>query len=232
MIASMEKGYSEMEMSERVTFDEVLRECDVSEQICYLEEHATEDIPYFYIADVFHSWASINSKYYLKEEDGSSSVTQVNKKDFESPVLCKELWEKMKNGVIPFDVSVRALCLLAATNKKNARQIAANVRADPNDMLQLYTTYIHSLEEKGLPEGDTVPLADVAGSTLFLLKMSNDASSGFLGLRRGSLTQGVDRDLWCGNFGVLPSAVRNRTADTASAFAEALSEKLKCPVDK
>ncbi|EPY20129.1 hypothetical protein STCU_09142 [Strigomonas culicis] len=238
MISSLEKGYTEAQMADRFTFDEILKECGVEDQLAYLEEHATEDIPYFYIADVFHSWARIHEALYLLPHDrhptDSGHLAMQNNEQFDSEVLCKEVWKKMMDNVLPFDVGVRVLCVLAVTNKKNAKRIAASSQQGA-EVVRYYKAYMDKLRENNTPDGDTVSKADVTAAALFLLRALNDAVVSkpllpFVGTKTGPypLANRVDATVWCEDFGALDAAIRQQTADSAVLLVDVLNEKLKC----
>ncbi|KAG5492913.1 hypothetical protein JKF63_01493 [Porcisia hertigi] len=257
MINFLEKGYSEAEMSDRMTFDEVLRQCAVPEQIAYLEEHALEDIPYFYIADIFHSWANLNVHSFVRQQQLSQkdtatsaasptspavsaapSAALVLRSDaaFDSEVLCSSLWEKMISNVIPFDVSIRALCVLAVNNRANAQRLAK--LSSPQRVVELYNEYMdkcHADEQQG---SDPVVVSpdEVAAATLFFFRAVNDASIhktwipllGALQKDPYPLARKVQSGSWCRAFGSLTPAVRGATSETALVLADVMKERLRC----
>lgn len=252
MIDSMEKGYSEEAMNDRVTFDEILSECELPEQIGFLEEHASEEIPYFYIADVFHSWARLHEGTFLHAERRERRQTEkpLSPKgqmaagplllrdipELDSEVLCKSLWEKMLNRVIPYDVSIRALCVLAVNNKANAKRLAS--AADVNALIACYEAYEKKESERPSNEDSVIDHAEVYAATLFFLCAINDAAvrkrwfPGFGQPRTGPfpLATRVDADRWCSAFS--PSKATRMdlelVAEPASLFADMMCEKLRC----
>ncbi|KAK7200927.1 hypothetical protein NESM_000151600 [Novymonas esmeraldas] len=245
MISYLEKGYSETEVADRMTFDEVLRQCPVPEQMAYLEEHALEEIPYFYIADIFHSWANLNAHTILRQpqaspqesDTGSAAPLLRNDDAFDSEVLCHALWDKMILNVIPFDVSIRALCALAVNNRANARRLA--LLSSPERVVELYNDYTDKRQSDRLQGGsgsDVVAPAEVAAATLFFLRAVNDASVhkrwvpllGAPSTGPYPLARRVPRESWCRAFGSLTPAITAVTADTAVLLADVVSERLRC----
>lgn len=254
MIEFIEKGYTEAEVSERMTFEEVLRQCAVPEQMAYLEEHASEEIPYFYIADIFHSWANLNTHSFAKPSstsitanspdaaDGAPAPPMVlrNDPDFDSAVLCDALYDKMLHKVIPFDVSIRALCVLAVNNKANAKRLARVCTAD--DISRLYAQYVGKLKKEEQEAGsssrgaDVVAPEEVTAATLFFLRAINDASVhtrwlpliGAPSTGPYPLARTVQPAQWCDAFGRLTASDMSRSADTAVVLADVISERLKC----
>lgn len=238
MISSLEKGYTDEEISNRMTFDEILSECDLPEQLGYLEEHASEDIPYFYIADVFHSWASLNAASYTRQVGSGSNGTPLlqNNPDFDSEVLCTSLWDKMLTNVIPFDVSVRALCVLAVNNTRNAKRIATI--GSPSEVLDKYEAYKTSVAASDTPRGDVISGAEVTAATLSLLLAMNAATVHrqwipYVGRRSTGpypLAQQVEQEQWCRCFSnsVLPADAVSLTPESALTLADVLCEKFKC----
>jgi hypothetical protein len=261
MIELLEKGYTETEISDRMTFDEVLQQCALPEQMAYLEEHASEEIPYFYIADVFHSWANLNTKSFAKPTDSDKATAETasstsataattgtsdtalvlrNNPDFDSAILCHSLYDKMLHNVIPFDVSIRALCVLAVNNKANAKRLARLCSVD--DVVRLYAEYAGKLKSDGegigaTPHGpDVVAPAEVTAATLFFLRAVNDASVhtrwvplvGVPSTGPYPLTRTVQAKQWCNTFGCLSAAATSRTAETAMVLADVMNERLRC----
>ncbi|GET93018.1 hypothetical protein, conserved [Leishmania tarentolae] len=257
IIELLERGYKESEVSERMTFDEVLRQCAVAEQVAYLEEHASEEIPYFYIADLFHSWANLNAKSFVREQpqlseetdtDATTTTTSVasaatpatlvlrNDDSFDSEVLCNSLWEKMVHNVIPFDVSIRALCVLAVNNRANARRLAR--LSSPERVVELYNEYADKIQEderQGIGP-DVVSPEEVTAATLFFLRAVNDTA-----VRRRwiplleafrpdpyPLAGKVPPESWCRAFGNLTPAMTSATSETAVLLADVMNERLRC----
>jgi len=247
MIDTLEKGYSETDLSSRVTFDQIFEECGVPEQLEFLEEHAAEDIPYFYIADIFHSWATVHRDIYVKAADVSADTFPVRRDhpDYDSALLCAAVPAKMRTNVLPFDVSVRALCVLAVQSRKNAQRLSHAL--SPGEVMTQYMAYMKTLDEKKQPEGDVVPAMDVTAATMLLLHALNEAKANASSSWRSifsrhrpdhsfPIVQEVDASQWCTE--VLP-AYRSVMASKASEgsvimppaalLAEVLSERLRCP---
>lgn len=260
MIEYLEKGYSEAEVSERMTFEEVLKQCAVTEQMAYLEEHASEEIPYFYIADIFHSWANLNARSFaqpaVKAEDDASSTDAStgaaqarpppppplvlrNDPEFDSEILCSSLYDKMLHNVIPFDVSIRALCVLAVNNKANAKRLART--CSPDDIARLYSDYADKVVRErakatvSQPD-DAVAPAEVTAATLFFLRAVNDASVhtrwvpllGAPSTGPYPLARTVQPERWCRAFGDLRGIFTGQTAETASVLVEVMNTRLQC----
>ncbi|CBZ31047.1 conserved hypothetical protein [Leishmania mexicana MHOM/GT/2001/U1103] len=257
IIELLEKGYNVSEVAERMTFDEVLRQCAVPEQVAYLEEHAAEEIPYFYIADIFHSWANLNVNSFVRqppqspgetETDATTSTSAVasaatspplvlrNDDAFDSEVLCSSLWEKMIHSVIPFDVSIRALCVLAVNNRANARRLAR--LSSPERVAELYSEYMDKIQvdqRQGIGP-DVVSPEEVTAATLFFLRAVNDALVHrrwipLLGVFRPDpypLARKVSSESWCRAFGNLTPAVTGATSETAVVLADVMNERLRC----
>ncbi|CAJ1037249.1 hypothetical protein Q4I30_007718 [Leishmania utingensis] len=255
-IELLEKGYNENEISDRMSFDEVLRECAVPEQVAYLEEHASEEIPYFYIADIFHSWANLNVRSFVRQqqslmdtaanttiptspvEGAAASFALVLRNDeaFDSDVLCSALWEKMIHSVIPFDVSIRALCVLAVNNRANARRLAR--LSSPERVVELYNEYTGKIQANQQQSSgpDVVPPEEVAAATLFFLRAVNDASiqkrwiplPGALSTDLYPLAWKVQREPWCRAFGNLTPTVAHATSEMAVMLVDVMNERLRC----
>lgn len=173
---------------ERVPFEDVLGQCGVQEQIEWLEEHVEEEIPFFFIADLFNAFANVHTGAFSATASAYGAETPAT---YESAVLVKGTFQKMLNGVIPFDVSVRVLAALAAMNKSNAAMLdslhgRATVleRSSDSDLpdepalqsiVRLHADYHERLAEKGTPEGDSsVPSGSVDAATLQLLQSLNN----------------------------------------------------------
>ncbi|KPA86630.1 hypothetical protein ABB37_00737 [Leptomonas pyrrhocoris] len=260
MIELMEKGYTEAAVSDRMTFDEVLRQCAVPEQIAFLEEHASEEVPYFYIADIFHSWANLNVNSFAKAKDtemtpsvaaeaagrstsaGASSASPLvmrNDADFDSDTLCHALYDKMLHNVIPFDVSIRALCVLAVNNKANAKRLARV--CTPDEVVRLYAEYTARLKKTAADgstscDSDVVAPEEVTAATLFFLRAINDVSIhtrwvpllGAPSTGPYPLARKVQPDQWCRAFGQLNASVSGRAAETALVLVDVMNKRLRC----
>ncbi|KAG5467634.1 hypothetical protein CUR178_01279 [Leishmania enriettii] len=257
MMELLEKGYKEADVAGRMSFDEVLRQCAVPEQVAYLEEHASEEIPYFYIADIFHSWANLNVDSFLRQPQrtlmrtatnaatatspistaaASSAPVLRNDEAFDSEVLCSSLWEKMVHNVIPFDVSIRALCVLAVNNRANARRLAR--LSSPERVVELYNEYKDKIQADQQRDNapDMVSPEEVTAATLFYLRAVNDASIRkpwipLLSVSRVDsypLLKKVQRESWCRAFGKLTPAAKRSASEAAVLLADVMSERLRC----
>lgn len=283
----------------RMTFEQVLRECRVTEQIEYLEDHIREDIPYFYIADLFHAWANIHAQTYMptvsltREQDSGvdktnavEAASQRNTGDqstarsptrtasvprsavaatpdftqddeFDTPALCSLLWEKMQTNVIPFDVGVRVLSVLAVRSRRNAHRLSHAIH--PQFVLDGYADYQRTVCERAsrVSGGDEVASPDeVAAATLTLLCALNDDRAASVGLRlqrwwgwmrgdRASYAVGsaalpiasqLSAPVWCASFAA-PGGQKGRAASVvtgeqllarARVFESSMSTFMKC----
>lgn len=257
MIEGIEKGYTEQAVNDRMTFDEVLSQCELSEQIGFLEEHAAEEIPYFYIADVFHAWARLHEGTVMHSEKlhrkptegrghsegahivGAGPLVLRNVPELDSEILCTSLWEKMLRDVIPFDVSIRALSVLAVNNKANAKRLAA--LANVNDLLSCYEAYEQAERERNREtarEEALVSHAEVYAAVMFFLRAINDASIrtrwipgiGQPSTGRYPLAARVDADRWCRLFAPSQAAAPDveLVAEPAALLCDVLCERLRC----
>lgn len=196
----------------RISFADVLKECNEAEQTCFLEDHFLETIPFFYISDIVYSWVQLHHNFYLPEQlqkhetkhsDQNSfdpchalstsysanngcaltdqdncylqrmrSTTSIQEKQFQSKVLCSGLWDKLKDKVIPFDVSVCALAILASSSRKNRELLAGIVR--PEEIVKEYNDYMGSHTSTSKPnshleKSEYVPAEEVRCATRSLL---------------------------------------------------------------
>lgn len=158
---------------DRVPFSQILRECQVEQQVEWLLEHVEEDIPYFFIADLFHSWAEVHEASCTSQP----LLPSKSNESFLSPDLCTGVWEKTVSGVLPFDVGVRALTVLAANHKENAKQIFlfrdSEGVAAPLLLQRLYSTYC---TERAENPDNTVPRALVDACTVKLFLLMNEVA--------------------------------------------------------
>lgn len=223
---------------ERVPFTKILSECRPQEQLEWLEEHIREDIPFFFIGDIFNSWAEVHQKtFFAKPADSVKDLADdcvafnAPASVFESKVLCEGVWKKMLTDVIPFDVSVRVLCILASKSRENARHILALVDATQGEgsttstvdacrtIVRLHREYHDRLEKEGSKEGNVVPSVTVDAATVQLLLALNGAlvnrrvvplfgrpSTGPYPLLKDY------RDVWCG------SSLPQRIAATSGEY--------------
>lgn len=192
-IATGSSAGSAQTESDRVPFSKILQECRVQEQLEWLSDHLLEDVPYFYIADIFHSWAEIHEPTVL-----SASIAPRKDAIFDSKLICDGVWKKMIDDVIPFDVSVRVLAVLATCGVQNAKWIASltSSKSLPSDsvsatangavadgpvmdaaatILSLQRRYHESLKTNKREGGDVVPSAAVDKATAALLLAMNDS---------------------------------------------------------
>ncbi|KAH9601566.1 hypothetical protein LSM04_003992 [Trypanosoma melophagium] len=232
---------------ERWTFEQVLRECAVPDQIAWLEEHVTYDIPYFYIADLFNSWCTLHRNLFITEDEDTKEetklTTQVASGDaFLSEVLCKGVVEKTLSGVIPYDVAVRTLCVLAVGHSGNAKLLSKLISADT--ILERYEDYVSDLGTRDKPTGDVVPLTEVCVATLELLRVMNAvafqqqqkqwkwwSTAGDGNSHSHSaypLAAQLERERWCRCFGEMPPGVATVCSDGSLILADALTELFKC----
>jgi hypothetical protein len=242
-------GGEEPREPERVPFDEVLMQCRVQEQIEWLEEHVEEDIPFFFIADLFNAFANVH-EYAFSSVPGA---LEAEGGAYDSPVLVRGTFTKMLNGVIPFDVSIRVLAALIAKSKVNAATLVelrgqASVLERPDQVgdlpeesaaesiVRLHADYIARMAEKGTPEGDScVPSETVNIASLQVLQTLNDVQvrhrkwykpivrpTGPFPLFAGM--SGDQRGDLCRTLGVQS----DRLLPSTSRFAEASKEALKC----
>lgn len=133
---------------EKELFTEALRECRPTEQIKFLEDHFLETIPFFFIGDIVYSWTRlyrfVYHKLYGKLHEQVILSSETNFQDFESKVLCRGMWEKTVDCVIPFDVGVCALAILS-TCKKNQEMLGTIVPSSV--LLQMYTDHLVSFKQ-------------------------------------------------------------------------------------
>lgn len=207
----------------RISFLDVLEECNIGEQIKFLEDHFLEDIPFFFITDILYAWTQLHRQHYWPEKleggaypqainhhtdtfpdptgscslisttttttctsnnnirnshnrNNSSthtcnrdcgtlcpvqrafyeqiwrSIPREKEKKFESKVLCEGVVAKWKDNVIPFDVSVCAMAVLASSSRKNRELLAGLIV--PTDLVEGYRDYIsrHTKRLRGKSE--------------------------------------------------------------------------------
>ncbi|CCW64396.1 unnamed protein product [Phytomonas sp. EM1] len=245
-ISHLEKEGAQQPTQNRVTFDEILSQCGVKQQILYLEEHAMEDIPYFYIADVFHSWANIHKRAFLNHPSHLNDSGDVKQREhfaslpapgdvaaFESQRLCEALRRKVEDGVIPFDVGVRALCVLAVRGKQNARWMLR--QGFLSDLLRGYERYQQRLNDGVASDpGEVIPPYEVTAAMVALIKALHDASGRFRWFvipgDAYPLARGVDVEQWCRLFFPINNTqTLTHASEPALALVGAMCEKLKCP---
>ncbi|ORC91954.1 uncharacterized protein TM35_000041680 [Trypanosoma theileri] len=246
----IERLSSDAADEERWTFEQVLKECAVSDQIAWLEEHVTYDIPYFYISDLFNSWCSLHRNLFISEdENGKEEIQLANKvangDSFLSEVLCNGVVEKTLSGVLPYDVAVRTLCVLAVGHKDNARLLSKLISSET--ILERYEDYVSDLSKRDKLSGDVIPLTEVGAATLELLRVMNAVTlqqqqkrwswwpwrhtAGDGSSHSNSaypLAAQLERERWCRCFGEMPPGVATVCSDGSLLFADALTELFKC----
>ncbi|KAH8604285.1 hypothetical protein ERJ75_001743500 [Trypanosoma vivax] len=236
--AMVERLSSEGSGTERCSFKQILQECHVPEQIAWLEEHVSSEIPYFYIADIFNGWCTLHNGFFMKNDslprsqNSANSVTHSDD-DFASEILCSGVVEKAVSNVLPYDVAVRTLCILAVSNQVNARLISKLL--SPKLILDRFEMYLKNLEEFGQSAGDGVPTNEVAVATVELLQAINTVlreQRGFLWSRVTSeaypIATHLTADKWCGLVHNRLPTVEGSGRDSGVNFARRLSERFKC----
>ncbi|CCW68983.1 unnamed protein product [Phytomonas sp. Hart1] len=244
-ILRLESEASSKSTPDRVGFQEILSQCGVRQQILYLEEHATEDIPYFYIADVFHAWATLHQPVFLhspshfngptenppRDPPGLSSTSR-EAAEFESRRLCEAVWGKIQDGVLPFDVGVRVLGVLAVRSPNNARWMLHHGLL--GDLLKGYEGYQQRLAAgREGSVGPVSPAHEVAAAMAALMKAFHDACGsfrwGFIPQSAFPLARRVDGELWCRVF--YPTYHTPALTDAVGPglrFVGAMCEQLRC----
>ncbi|ESL11024.1 hypothetical protein TRSC58_01235 [Trypanosoma rangeli SC58] len=227
------------EGAERWTFEQILQECDLHGQIAWLEEHVSYDIPYFYIADIFNGWCILHRSLFTAETGDKRQGTILarwgdNNDAFASEVLCKGVVEKALNRVLPYDVAVRALCVLAVGHTSNAKLLSQII--SPSVILERYEAYLNDLERRNMMSGDAVSSAEVAAATLELLRVLNLASVhrrwipfwGRASTGPYPIASKLNEEMWCKCLGTLPAGTTKLCADATLIFADILSELFNC----
>ncbi|RNF11094.1 uncharacterized protein Tco025E_06704 [Trypanosoma conorhini] len=239
MIERLGREGGSNEEAERWTFEQILQECDLPGQIAWLEEHVSYDIPYFYIADIFNSWCIVHRSLFTAEtvdrkKETLSSRRGGNNKAFASEILCRGVVEKTLNGVFPYDVAVRALCVLAVGHTSNAKLLSQLI--SPSVIVERYETYLNELERRNMTSGDAISSTEVAAATLELLRALNTASvhqRWFPFWGRAStgpypIAAQLNGEKWCACLGTLPAGTAKLCTDGALIFADILSERFNC----
>jgi hypothetical protein len=200
--------------ADRVPFKKILGDCRPQEQMEWLTDHVSEDVPYFFIADIFHSWAELHEGAFLL--DPATKLAEAPSPVFDSKELTQGVWRKMINEVIPFDVGVRVLCVLARLGPQNAA-LVNGLHSEQNGskqnaadtILRLHSEYRQQLNASGHESGNVVPVATVDAATAVLLTTLNDAAvhgRRFPWIGRSPsgpfpLLNAARRERWCGQLG-------------------------------
>lgn len=147
----------------KVAFEDILKECQPKEQVGFLEDHFQESIPFFFIGDLVYSWTRLHRDRYL--EDPLPDLHHAGRQQdvYESKILCEGVWAAAVNKMIPFDICVSALAILAACSERNQRTMAKCFTAAR--LLDEYEAYTKSDDA----QHGTVPEAERSVSLLSLL---------------------------------------------------------------
>jgi hypothetical protein len=227
---------------QRVALAEVLKECAVKEQLEWLSDHIFQEIPYFYIGDLFNAFAELHQESFT----GGAPRATGRDNDYEATELAAALWEKsVIKDVIPFEVGVRALTVLAVNNVKNAKTIAklesstgaSNAQKSSVAIVSAHSEFLNALKEEGTRESVVNPL-HVTAATVQLLLAINRARvhSGIPLFRKASsqfpvLDDPIDRQMWCDSLGDVGSAVRELLDDPAAGLLDVAALRFKCRVE-
>ncbi|CUG86106.1 membrane-associated protein, putative [Bodo saltans] len=167
--------------AERVPFKKILADCRPQEQMEWLTDHVSEDVPYFFIADIFHSWAELHESAFLL--DPTTKLAESPSPVYDSKELTQGVWKKMINEVIPFDVGVRVLCVLTRLGPQNASlvnglhsDVNGNKQSAVDTILRLHQEYRQQLNVSGRDNGNVVPVGTVDAATAVLLTTLNEAA--------------------------------------------------------
>jgi hypothetical protein len=234
MIGYLEAGGADQSSkeAERVPFKKILADCRPQEQLEWLSDHISEDIPYFFIADIFHSWAELHEDAFLRgEPETLAALRGESSAVFDSKVLSQGVWKKMMTEVIPFDVGVRVLCVLARRGQHNAKWINA-LHGAPDEkavdtVLRLHKEYKEQLIQSHQGEGNVVPSRTVDAATAVLVAALNDAAvhgRRFPWIGRSPsgpfpLLNTSRRDTWCNQLGHI--ALADLATDRVAHITEA-----------
>ena len=118
------------EVQPKSTFRDVLEACRVEEQLDWLVEHAADDIPHLYTADLFEQWAGLHLD--IVESTHTPLASYAIGPAFEAPELCSGIFRRMADGVLPFDVGAKCLWILSA-NRCNAKHVLEHCQLTPQD---------------------------------------------------------------------------------------------------
>lgn len=187
MIRVLEQEYqttaADKPQQQRVPFTQILRDCRTQEQMEWLSDHVSEDVPYFFIADIFHSWAELHQDRYLPSAhvEGVENSSQCLPRDaaFDSKVVSEGVWEKMLSEVLPYDVAVRVLAVLAVAGKENAKWLSTRSSNVGGPQTPAFETVValHKKyhEELGGRKAEVVSVEEVDAATASLLCELNKA---------------------------------------------------------
>ncbi|KAF8298549.1 hypothetical protein TcYC6_0071550 [Trypanosoma cruzi] len=239
MIERLGRGDDAENEAERQTFEQILRECDLNGQIAWLEEHVLYDIPYFYIADIFDGWCALHRSLFTTAVEGEGKESDLTRRGgnsdaFASEVLCRGVVEKTLNGIFPYDVAVRVLCVLAVGHTSNARLLSQLI--SPTVIVERYEAYLNDLEQRNTMASDKIPNKEVTAATLELLRALNTASVhrrwwyfwGRASTGPYPVAAQLNGEMWCRCLGNLPAGTREICPDGALVFADTLSESFRC----
>nr|CCD17563.1 unnamed protein product [Trypanosoma congolense IL3000] len=232
---------SKNDSEERWSFEQLFRECQVPEQIAWLEEHVSEDIPYFYIADLVGGWCRVHKKYYAsnggwKAVDADEPQLLVgNDERFVSSVLCKGIVEKAKTDVLPYDIAVRALCILASSHEANAQVLSNTI--NPQFIVEKYRNYVENLQTHSQTNKEAVAIAEVSAATLELLNAINKVLQKQRRIkiwlnsteRQHPVAAQLNATQWCTVFNDTFLDLAKETSKEAHQFLEVTSHFFKCP---
>jgi hypothetical protein len=223
---------------QRQSFSDILQQCRPQEQVDWLTDHVLEEIPFFYIGDLFHCWASMYEEIITARPSVSKSLEDA----LHSELLTCKLMEKLADGVVPFDVAVRALCILALGNEANAKALA-KLRVAPRALsgeetrspvpasAMILTRCGEHAAKRAIETGAPVVSDELVGrSTMLLLAKLNKVSSTrrLLGLLPASgdakpLAEQCSRE-WCQTRKWLEEA----SCGYCSSFCEDMTKQSKC----
>lgn len=219
----------------RLKFVEVLQQCRVQEQLEWMEEHAQEDIPFFFIADLFHAFAALHEP--LLTCEAGHDVPLSNDMRFHSSVLVRRTFDMMVSGVMPFDVASRVLAVLMIQNKGN-RILASSLEANGIPLTEVvaakWQAYQTDLHERGTPDGDAiVSSAQVATATTQLLRAATNGRESSRSWRSfyrtpSSLWAGISQATQNSVCQILRSSPSQTIGVSANKFVNELSMRLGC----
>ena len=224
-------------LDQRRSFGEILKECGMQEQVDWLQDHVLEEIPFFYIGDLFHCWASLHESIITTGGKGSS-ITKKEREALHNELLTSKVLEKMDHGVVPFDVAVRVLCILAVGHEANAKVLASAVSSDGLSTNKLVLTRCSEYAAKRAAEQDpnnppVVSDVIVAQSVVLLLEQLNKALRqrrllGILPPKSECPVAVESQKEWCGAEPWLVKALGDDDV-VSESFLTLVSRHLKCP---
>lgn len=217
----------------RWTFEQLLGECEVPGQISWLEEHISEDIPYFYIADLFDSWCNLHRNLFVCSADAHETAKRSDDR-FESELLCKGVIEKAISGVLPYDTAVRALCILAIGCRTNTQFMLKTIK--PDFIMNRYKLYTDDLAQPIDGNTDVTPLAEVNAATIGLLNALNTELQEQEKLklwksstaRKLPLLMQLDATPWCDSVDSLRRGLKGITSNNAATLLEEATQYFRC----